>query len=86
MQILNVLQHKDDDPKGIPRRELSKLIYGKDSVFARSPTPDQVKGISRSDLEAFIRKWERPNGAIMGVLGEPCLDIQDPLLIFRDAI
>ena len=32
----------DDNAAAIPGRELGKLLYGKDSVFARNPTPEQV--------------------------------------------
>lgn len=32
----------DDNAASIPGRELGKLLYGKDSVFARNPTPEQV--------------------------------------------
>ncbi len=42
MQIQNRLAHLDDNASGIPGRELGKLLYGRDSVFARNPTPDQV--------------------------------------------
>ena len=29
----------------------------------------QVRSINRADIEDFIRQWERPDGAVMGVLG-----------------
>ena len=45
-QIQNRLAHLDDNASGIPGRELSKLLYGRDSVFARNPTPDQVRHLS----------------------------------------
>ena len=41
-QIQNRLAHMDDNAAAIPSRELGKLLYGKDSVFARNPTPEQV--------------------------------------------
>jgi hypothetical protein len=43
-QVLNALEHRYDNPAAIPARELPKLIYGRDSVFAREPTPEQVAG------------------------------------------
>lgn len=43
-QVINVLEHQNDNPRAIPPRELAKLIYGRDSVFARSPTQAQVGG------------------------------------------
>ena len=42
-QVLNALEHRNDNPGAIPPRELAKLVYGPDSVFApRQPTPEQV--------------------------------------------
>ena len=41
-QVLNALEHRNDNPSGIPPRELAKMIYGRGSVFARDPTPEQV--------------------------------------------
>lgn len=42
MQVLNALSHMNDNAAAVPPRELAKQIYGKDSVFARNPTPAQV--------------------------------------------
>lgn len=42
MQVQNALSHRNDNAANVPRRELAKLIYGRDSVFARNPTPEQV--------------------------------------------
>ena len=121
MQVLNALEHRYDNPSSIPARELSKLIYGADSVFARestpasvraghavhavgavvdqvgwyceleglqptacnqsvpapqpqcllcSSTPRQIKGISAEDVRAFLSTWERPDGAVLGIVGD----------------
>ena len=43
----NRLAHLDDNASGIPGRELGKLLYGRDSVFARNPTPEQVHSCHR---------------------------------------
>ena len=50
-QIQNRLAHADDNAAAIPSRELGKLLYGKDSVFARNPTPEQVSLIKVGDGE-----------------------------------
>lgn len=42
-QVLSALEHRNDNPSAIPGRELAKMIYGKGSVFARDPTPEQVR-------------------------------------------
>jgi hypothetical protein len=45
VQVLNALEHRYDNPSSIPSRELSKLIYGADSVFARESTPASVRAM-----------------------------------------
>lgn len=46
-QVLSALEHRNDSAAAIPGRELSKLVYGRDSVFAREPTPEQVRAAPR---------------------------------------
>ena len=41
--MLNALSHMNDNAAAVPGRELAKQIYGRDSVFARNPTPAQVR-------------------------------------------
>lgn len=43
-QVLNSLAHMNDGAASVPRRKLAQLLYGRDSVFARQPTPAQVCG------------------------------------------
>ncbi|KAK9830103.1 hypothetical protein WJX72_009788 [[Myrmecia] bisecta] len=69
-QVLNILEHTNDNTSSIPRRELAKLMYGRDSVFARQPTPDQVRGITRQDIRDYLAAWERPDGAVFGISGD----------------
>ncbi|KAI3426252.1 hypothetical protein D9Q98_008627 [Chlorella vulgaris] len=69
-QVLNALEHRFDNPSNIPARELAKLIYGRDSVFARDPTPQQIAGITRQDLQGFLTTWERPDAAVLGICGD----------------
>lgn len=70
VQVLNALEHRFDNPSNIPARELAKLIYGRDSVFARDPTPQQIAGITRQDLQGFLTTWERPDAAVLGICGD----------------
>ena len=42
VQLLNVLEHRNDNATSIPKRELNKLIYGPESVYARTPKIQQV--------------------------------------------
>ena len=68
-QVLNVVEHQWDNPVAIPKRQLGKLLYGADSVFARSPRPDQVRALTREDIAAHLARWQRPDNAVLGVAG-----------------
>ena len=69
VQMLNMLTHRNDSTAVIPPRELKKLVYGPDSVFARSPTAAQVAGMTHADVVEFLQKWERPDNAVFGMAG-----------------
>ncbi|KAL3137574.1 hypothetical protein ABBQ38_004857 [Trebouxia sp. C0009 RCD-2024] len=69
-QILNLIAHRNDNTAVIPPRELRKLIYGPDSVFARGPTATQVAGMTQADVAEFLQKWERPDNAVFGMAGD----------------
>ena len=70
VQILNLITHRNDNTAVIPPRELKKLVYGPDSVFARGPTAAQVAGMTQADVAEFLQKWERPDNAVFGMAGE----------------
>ena len=70
LQVLNLIAHRNDSAAVIPRRELGKLVYGRDSVFARSPTAAQVQTVSTADVEDFLHTWERPDNAVFGLVGK----------------
>lgn len=69
-QVLNVLEHINDDASSIPRRELSQLLYGRGSVYSRRPTPKQIQNLKMQDLKDFLARWERPDNTIFGISGE----------------
>ncbi len=70
VQVLNLLQHLNDSSGAIPRRELAKLIYGRDSVFSRTPSPAQIRSLARDDVVAYLSTWERPDAAVFGISGQ----------------
>ena len=69
LQVLNVIDHLWDNPAAIPKRQLGKLLYGADSVFARTPRPEQVQALSRADIRAHLARWQRPDNAVLGIAG-----------------
>ena len=80
LQMLNFINHRNDNAAIIPPRELKKLVYGPDSVFARSPTAAQVTGFTIADVADFLHAWERPDGAVFGMAGTcgPVCCLDDP--------
>ena len=68
-QVLNLIVHRNDNAAVIPGRELRKLVYGHDSVFARSPSAAQIAAVTAEDVADFLHAWERPDGAVFGMAG-----------------
>ncbi len=68
-QVLNLIVHRNDNAAIIPGRELRKLVYGRDSVFARSPSAAQIAGVTAQDVADFLHVWQRPDGAVFGMAG-----------------
>ncbi|KAF6251715.1 Metalloenzyme, LuxS/M16 peptidase-like protein [Scenedesmus sp. NREL 46B-D3] len=69
-QVANIISHRDDDASSVARRELYKLLYGQDSIYARTPTTSGVTSLTPADLAAHIAVWQRPDGAILGLVGD----------------
>lgn len=69
-QVLNLIVHRNDNAAIIPGRELRKLVYGRDSVFARSPAAAQIAAVTAEDVAGFLHAWERPDGAVFGMAGD----------------
>ncbi|MCE9624087.1 MAG: insulinase family protein [Deltaproteobacteria bacterium] len=70
VQMLEQLRRQNEDPAKIASREFPKLIYGKDSVWARSATPATVKSLTREDVVAFYKKFTFPDRIILSVSGD----------------
>ncbi|MDJ0658130.1 MAG: pitrilysin family protein [Crocosphaera sp.] len=64
------IARRNDDPGDIASRELSKLIYGEDSPYARTTEYETIDNITRDDIVAFYQKYVRPDNIILGVVGD----------------
>ncbi|KAI8463240.1 MAG: Metalloenzyme, LuxS/M16 peptidase-like protein [Monoraphidium minutum] len=64
-QVLESLAHKDDVAS-----ELRKLVLGPDSPWARTPTVSGINSITRQDLQDYWAAWERPDAAVLGIVGD----------------
>jgi zinc protease len=69
-QVRGGIARRNDDPDDIASREFRKLIYGKDSPYARTIEYASVDGISREDLLKFYKQYFHPNNLILGIVGD----------------
>ncbi|MEW5306139.1 MAG: hypothetical protein WDW36_008628 [Sanguina aurantia] len=69
-QVKNSISHQYDSSGAVSRRQLQQLVYGKDSLYARQPTEAQVEALRLSDVADFISEWERPDTAVLGMVGD----------------
>ncbi|HYW20176.1 MAG TPA: pitrilysin family protein [Nodularia sp. (in: cyanobacteria)] len=64
------IARRNDDPDDIASREFQKLIYGKDSPYARTSEYVTLDNISREDLIQFYQEYFHPNQMILGIVGD----------------
>lgn len=64
------IARRNDNPSGIVFREFKRIIYGKDSPYARQPEYDTINSITRDDLVAFHREFFQPENVILAVWGD----------------
>jgi len=64
------ISRRNDDSFQIAFRESSKLVYGADSPYARSPEYATIAAINRQDLLDWHKKYIQPNNMILGILGD----------------
>lgn len=64
------ISRRNDNPGQIGEREFDKLIYGKESPYARHTEYKTIAAISRDDLKAFHSRVFRPENVQMAVWGD----------------
>ncbi|AFY47227.1 putative Zn-dependent peptidase [Nostoc sp. PCC 7524] len=69
-QVKDSIARRNDDPNSIAAREFRKLIYGKDSPYARTAEYATVNRITREDLLKFYQQYFNPNNIILGIAGD----------------
>jgi zinc protease len=69
---------------GIASRVYPKLIYGAGHAYANplsgSGTEDSIASMTREELQAFYRRWIRPDNATLLIVGDTTLSQIKPLL------
>ncbi len=64
------IARRNDNPNAIAMREFRRIIYGKDSPYARQPEYDTINSITREDLIAFHREYFQPENVILAAWGD----------------
>ena len=68
--VANSIIHKNDNPTAIPAREVSKIIYGKESVYVVEPNVEEVVNTSVEDIAEWARSRELPENTVLGLVGD----------------
>ena len=69
-QVMSGIARQNDNPDSIVSREFKKLIYGKESPYARTPTYATIGSITREDLIHWHQTYYHPNRVILGLAGD----------------
>ena len=64
------LARRNDDPQEIANREFNKLVYGKTSPYGRTLETETLENIKRQDIVNFFQQYVRPEGIILGIVGD----------------
>ncbi|MFN8389772.1 MAG: pitrilysin family protein [Bdellovibrionota bacterium] len=71
---LDGIRRRRDNPQAMSTMAFAELIYGKNTPFAHFATEDSIRKITRSQLQAFAKRFIRPNGSILAISGAIPLD------------
>lgn len=66
----DAIARRNDDPGGIAYREFDRVIYGKNSPYARQPEYATLNAIAREDFVKFHRDFFQPENVILAVWGD----------------
>ena len=64
------IARQNDNPDRIMGREFAKLIYGRDSPYARVASYDTINNIVRHDLVDWHAAYFHPSRVILGLVGD----------------
>ncbi len=69
-QILQSMKQRNDDARGIERRERYFLVYGEDFFLNRHSTKASIDSITREDIQKFHQQWFVPGNFVVAVNGD----------------
>jgi zinc protease len=70
IQQKSMISRRNDNIRGITYREFGRLIYGKDSPYARQIEYATIDAITRQDIVDFYNASFHPNNTYMAVWGD----------------
>ncbi len=70
IQERTAIARRNDDIGQISNREFYKIIFGKDSPYARHTEYDTIAAITRADIVDFYEKYFHPNNILMAAWGD----------------
>ncbi len=83
-QMLATIQQERSQPYGIASRVYPKLIYGEGHAYANplsgNGSEDSIGAMTRDELQAFYKRWVRPDNATLLIVGDTTMAQIKPLL------
>jgi predicted Zn-dependent peptidase len=70
IQAKSMISRRNDDIGSITYREFDRLIYGKDSPYARQTEYATIDAITRQDIVDFYNAYFHPNNTLLAVWGD----------------
>jgi zinc protease len=64
------IARRNDSPENISNREVKKLVYGKESPYARTIEYQTLNNIQLTDLQSFHQRYFDPSRMILGIIGD----------------
>jgi zinc protease len=69
-QYRSAIARRNDDASDIPGRELTRILYGKDTPYGWQPEYADLARIHREDLVAFYQRYYFPKNIMLAVYGD----------------
>jgi zinc protease len=69
-QYRSAIARRNDDAGDIPSRELTRILYGKDTPYGWQPEYADLARIHREDLMAFYQRYYFPKNIMLAVYGD----------------
>jgi zinc protease len=83
-QTLATIQQEKAQPPAIINRVMPKLIYGEGHAYSNpasgTGTAEAVSSLTGAELQAFYKRWVRPDNSLLLVVGDTSLAAIQPLL------